>query len=166
MIASTVDKNKIGNGMSRMGNRVVEPCLHSYGCGRLGVEWLFHILWHSWALCCHSHVDTRNMQTKGTLHFHIKILTPWKHINVAPVLATSALGLIGRNWLPIILMDWKPVHMCLHVCPPMRICMYVSSGREDESLELTTRNIDKEPSFYNLGRKTFWLLYISTPFYP
>lgn len=141
--------------------------LHSHWCRRLGVEWLFHILWHSWAICCHRHVDKGDMQTKGTLHFHIKVPTPWKHINVAPVLAASALGLIGKNWLSIILMDWKPVHMWLHVCPPMSICMYVNSEREDGSLELSTGNINKETSFYNLGRKKlFYYFILVLPFIP
>lgn len=47
MIASTVIGNENKSGV---GDRGLEPCLHSHCCRRLGVEWLFHVLWSPWAL--------------------------------------------------------------------------------------------------------------------
>lgn len=60
------------------------------------MEGTFQILWHSWALCCHSHVEVGDLQTKGNLHYHINIRVPRKHVDVTPVLVVSSSSVIGK----------------------------------------------------------------------
>ena len=62
------------------------------------------------------------MATKGTLPYHINASPLWKYMNVGPVLVVLASGLIGKILLSIVLMDWKPIHIWLHVWPHMSLC--------------------------------------------
>lgn len=56
----------------------------------------------------------------------------------------NLMSIIGKNVLSIILMDWKPIHIWLHVWSHMHMYItYVCEFGEEVSLDLTTRNINK-----------------------
>lgn len=103
-----------------MGGRVLQPGLHCHQCRRLGVEDRCRSRGVP-GLCRRGYVEMGHAN-KGKPFLSILIL--WLLINVDPVLAVSASGLIGKSLLSIIIMDWKPVNIWLHAWPHTCMCIW------------------------------------------
>lgn len=112
----------------------------------------------------HSNTEDRGKQ-KGTLPYYI---------NASPVEVHEygfCAGVVSLrcNWEKCTVHSFNgPEDVSyMAVCVATYEYMYVNLGRQNVSLMLITGNMDREPSFYNLGRKQhFLLLYIISSFYP
>lgn len=142
--------DKIGNGdRNSMGGRVLQPGLHCHQCRRLGVEDRCRSRGVP-GLCRRGYVEMGHAN-KGKPFLSILIL--WLLINVDPVLAVSASGLIGKSLLSIIIMDWKPVNIWLHAWPHTCMCIW---EEKMYLFNLLLETLVRRLFFFKHGCQNFW----------